>query len=148
MRDAATIDAKIMSATDRAEAYISVPFRNAGNGLATIKQVILLFAGGTPFVGQTDNPVLPPHERTRARFEAAPGASSSWDEVVSTLTSYGSFSLVIEYGDAANRTRGAVRLDIYPREGGTRPWYVRQVHYGATWEQAWKEPTSSSYPVA
>jgi hypothetical protein len=146
-RDAATVEAATVSGQHRPEAHISVPFRNVGAGVATLTNVIFLFGGGTPLVGQTVNPVLPSGERTRARFDVDPDSSSGWDEVVGGVSA-GTFSVIVEHADSSGRVRGAVRLDAHRAASGNEKWFIRQVHFADDWEQAREHPRSSSQPLA
>jgi hypothetical protein len=128
-------------------AVFQAPLWNVGNGLAVIDQVIFMFSSGTPFVGTADNPVIPTDERTYARFDVTPETSSAWTELEAFFGQNDpNFSVLVSYGDASGRPRGAVRLDMY--RSASRGWYPRQIHWGDTWENARDSPTLSTQPTS
>ena len=145
-RDAASIDAYIASLNE-SEAWITVPLRNVGNGLALIQTTIFLIGSPEPRTGAPANPALPAGERTRVSLRL-PSSSTEYDDVAGPLAAQSNFSVVVAYGDASGTTRGAVRLDVYHDAlRMTRPWYVRQVHWGDTWQQARDAPRMSTQPL-
>jgi hypothetical protein len=146
-RDQGEIVVQNVRKGDAKGVYFSVPFRNVGNGIALVQEIQVILSAGTPYVGVSRNPALPPGEQTRA-YLSATRDKSSWTEADQTYTNPSPFCVLIGYGDAAGSSRGALRLDVSPRSrGGVTSWHVRQVHFGDSIETALSAPRVSSFPV-
>jgi hypothetical protein len=127
------------------EVLISVPFRNAGAGLAMIRGVDLAFRTkiGTPSV------MLQPAnvargEYGRVSFRSIPG-DAGYQPLRDAIATEQDFSVVVGYTDLAGQQHTLSRFDIYfhPRESWE--WEVRQVHLQ---NQTADAPFASSGPTA
>jgi hypothetical protein len=121
--------------------FIKVPFRNIGNGVALIKAVMFWAVDGGSG-GVSEDAAVPEDEISYARIELAANNRLGSDVVVAQTN----FSVVMTYADAADRPRGATRLDVYYSDSRGR-WYVRQVHFGDDAESVRTNPRASSGPT-
>jgi hypothetical protein len=108
-------------------AFASVPVRNVGNGCARIGAVTFLLDDGSQAAGRVDNPVLPSGELTYARLDAGP-EDNGVAVAESIGMAYDDFAILLDYADAGNRARGAVRLDV---TNGQYPHVVKR-RWGAS----------------
>jgi hypothetical protein len=143
-RDAGTVSVRKHDSGDDGSIFLSVPFRNVGNGVATIGEVQFVLSGGTAYVGHAASLAVSPGERTRAILQPT-RSKSSWQEASVMLADKSSFAVTIGYADAAGRLRGAVRLDVHHRAERLKPWFVRQVHFGDSVDSVQSSPRSSSF---
>lgn len=120
--------------------YVSVPLRNAGEGIAFVEASGFRWAEGGSFSGLASSRDVPPGERTRLRFTQERSLEGVPD--VAQLETYGTFSVEVSYADLAGG-KWTTRLDVH-REERTGRWFARQTHVGAQGE----EPGVSSGPSA
>jgi hypothetical protein len=118
--------------------HIAVPFRNIGNGVAVIKQV-MFWTGDSGSAGKATDAAVPPREDSLARLGLEPTNRFGPDVVLAERN----FSVVIVYADATDQNRGATRLDIH-RDAHYPLWYVGQVHFGDDEESVRLNPRTSS----
>lgn len=113
-------------AASDAEVLISVPLRNAGNGLAMIRglNLALHIEIGQPPV-RIDPPNVPPTEHARVSFRAVVG-DAAFSPLSQSIRDRRDFSIQVGYSDLAGEQYTVTRLDLYCNTSGH--WYVRQVH--------------------
>jgi hypothetical protein len=107
--------------------HVSVPIRNAGNGLARIGEASFLDSEGRSAVGWTEHPLLRPGEMTQVGLAAE--ASEIGGLVAASIgLEYGDFTVLVPFADARNRERGTLRLEV---ANGERPYVTTR-----QWEEA------------
>jgi hypothetical protein len=109
------------------EVLISVPFRNAGAGLAIVQAVGIRSRTdiGTP--GHLIRPThLAPGEHGRVGFRAQPG-SAAFRPLLDVIDDEQDFSVEMGYTDLAGQQYERSILDLYHVEG--LGWGIRQVHH-------------------
>jgi hypothetical protein len=126
-------------------AFISVPYRNVGNGVATVTSVQLMI-GGHLFPAAPRSPILPAGESSRAEVNAG-RADLIFDHALSLAIDGQDFAIVVGYVGAGEKSRGALRLDLHRESPRNDRWRVRQLHHGATPEAALSNPSLSSLPL-
>jgi hypothetical protein len=127
------------------EAVVSIPFRNAGAGLAMVRGVGMLLtveAPAPPVMIQPAN--VPAGERGRVSFRATP-SEVSFALLSQVIQDRGSFSIEVGYSDLAGQQYTITRFDVYFRSHAHTNWEVRQVHLQEPGADA---PFAGSAPVA
>jgi hypothetical protein len=108
---------------------ISLPFRNAGAGLAIIRAVGLRVGAPIPSPPVTIMPAnVPVGEKGRINF-ALPLDHPVTRAVQDALRAHGSFSIDVAYTDLAGEQQTISRFDIYYNRQAAWNWQVRQVHH-------------------
>jgi hypothetical protein len=106
-------------------AMVSLPLRNAGNGLAMIRGISLEVGEATPPPSVAIQPAnVPPGEQARMNFLAAPD-DPAFQPMKKALAPGGNFDVVVAYSDLAGQQMTLSRFSIYDSDNG---WVVRQVH--------------------
>jgi hypothetical protein len=127
------------------EVLISMPFRNAGSGLAMIRGVGLsprTEIGSPAVVIQPAN--VAAGERGRISFRAVPG-SVAFRPLLDAMDDQAPFAIEVDYTDLAGQQTTISRFDIYYDQKREAPWQVRQVHLQ---EPAATEPYAGSAPTS
>jgi hypothetical protein len=133
-----------VSASDT-EVLISLPWRNAGAGLAMIRGLAVRVGtelGPPPVMILPAN--LPPKEYGRASFRAAPG-DAAFAPLREVIQQQQSLSVEVGYSDLAGQQYTLSRFDLYFRSRAHWNWEVRQVHFQ---DPGADEPFTGSAPTA
>jgi hypothetical protein len=144
-RDAAAIAVSHGAIGNEERVFISVPYRNVGNGVALVTSAELMI-GGRLFPVSPRTPILPAGEASRAEIDAGM-ADLIFEYGLSLAVDGRDFAIIIGYADAAGKPRGAVRLDIHRDDPNGESWHVRQLHLGESSEAALSHPSLSSVPL-
>jgi hypothetical protein len=144
-RDAAEVIVSSASSPDEPVVTLSIPFRNVGNGVAFITSVGVMI-GGEVFDAQSRSPIVAPGEISRAWLQAG-RSHSAFEHALSLALEGQDFAALIGYADAGGNPRGAISLDVHRIRPTGDGWRVRQLHLGATPEDALSRPFLSSLPL-
>jgi hypothetical protein len=129
------------------DANIRVPFRNVGNGVAIVQDMVFFVGDETELGGASSVPVIPTGQVAEAELSILPSADG-YEGARSVITKRTAFAVAIAYGDATGASSGAIRLDVAPTaDSEADDWFVRQVHWGDTLAEARHSPRLSSRPV-
>ncbi|HEY4099146.1 MAG TPA: hypothetical protein VGM33_26710 [Baekduia sp.] len=104
---------------------VDIPLRNVGPGLARVTGLSLDTGSPIAFGATLRNANIPPGERARFMFTAAPEQSgySAFRDIVDRR---GTFSVAVRYTDAAGAQDSLTRADLHWNDAISR-WYVRQI---------------------
>ena len=109
------------------EVLISLPFRNAGAGLAMIRDVVLRFRTEIERPPMMISPAnVPPRELGRISFRATPG-DAAFEPLAPRVEAHEGFSIEVGYLDLAGQQRAVSRFDVYFHPRASWEWEVRQV---------------------
>jgi hypothetical protein len=129
------------------DANIRVPFRNVGNGVAIVQDMMFFIGDDTELAGASSTPVIPTGQVAEAELSVLPSADG-YEGAHSAIETRTAFAVAIAYGDATGASSGAIRLDVAPTpDNELDDWFVRQVHWGGTLAEACDNPRLSSRPV-
>jgi hypothetical protein len=123
---------------------ISVPFRNAGAGMAIVRGVSLDVGEAMPTPPVTLVPAnVAAGQHGRISFLAGPD-HAGLDGIRAALTPEGGFSVELGYSDLTGENYTIARFDVFYRSEAEPNWGVRQVHWRKPPDD---EPYAGSAPV-
>jgi hypothetical protein len=127
------------------EVMISMPFRNAGAGLAMVRGIGMRLTVATPTAPVMIQPAnVPAGEYGRVSFRATPG-EAAFAPLGQAIRARSNLSIEVAYSDLAGQQYTVTRFDVYFRARAHTNWEVRQLHLH---EPGSDEPFAGSAPVA
>lgn len=125
-------------------AYLWLPVRNVGAGLAIIESSYVACDVGPSFPGELGRTVLPPGERTGITFAVPRKGRPELEELVSVLTGRREVSVSITYANATGGDQLRTRLDLVSDHSAPTNMRVRRAAFFVAGEE---HPFASSGPA-